>query len=151
MNVFSSKDARAKLKNRWPHLDDPQIVPRGTIFKTYESIDQLIDIVKICSVKNKFEYVSGAFECEFFATLLMAAVWKYQYEREIRPLKTIPEEAIPYFYGLCLGMRFKTHHGNHNVNIAFVGKNIDIALIDATNDVVWMADDSDDYPYFILR
>lgn len=149
MMILRSEQIREKIKARWPSIDDDRIWPRGRRFKSFDSLDHLIEIVKNCSVKDKYRYVSGAFECEFFSTQLMASVWAYQYEIEIRNSAKIIESADPWFFGLCLGMRFKTYFGNHNVNIAMVGQ--EIALIDPTNDIVWKAEEDCDDPYFIFR
>jgi len=151
MIKIPTEEFRTKIKNKWPNIDDPRIWPRGKFFKPYDNLEHLKEVVRVCSIKGKYRYVKGAFECEFFATQLMAAVWAHHYETEIRPLKELPEEAVPYFYGLCIGMRFKVYRGNHNVNIAFIGKDLDIALIDASSDEIWLAEDDRDDPYFILR
>ena len=121
---------------------------RGQRFKSFENLDHLIEVVKICRIKDKYKYGRGAFECEFFATQMMASVWDYQYNVEVRNSARLVDEIVPWFFGNCLGMRFKTYDGNHNINIAFAA--MDIALYDAGEDVVWLPGNLDD-PYFIFR
>jgi len=148
--IYSSPELKEAVRELWPRLRAPNLVwPRATKYKMYDDIDHVKEVVRINSVSKKYHYVKGGYECEFRATQLMAAVWEYQYRIDVVESGRIPEEADQYFFGLCLGFRFKTYYDNHNVNIAFFGKR-EIALIDASEDFVWTPVKVDD-PYMIFR
>lgn len=133
----------------WPDLTRDRIWPRGKLFKSFTDMEELTRVVKTCSVRKKYHWVKRGFECEFFATQLMSAVWDYQYSLEIRQVAHEVSEAVPWFFGLALCLKYNGQRGNDNLNIAMVKK--DIALVCPQTDQIWMANKHNDYPYFILR
>jgi hypothetical protein len=146
--IHSSKTFKQKAGDLWPRMKEPNLIwLRGTQYKAYENLDHLKEVVKANSLREKYKYVKGGYECEFKATQLMSAVWDHHYNIDVRAAEKVPDEADQYFFGLCIGLGFKTCDGNHNVNIATFG-DCEIALID--QDHVWIPGKSDD-PYFIFR
>ena len=144
--IHSSATFKKKSGALWPRMKEPNLIwLRATRYKAYDSLDHIREVVK-ASIK-KYLYVKGAYECEFKSSQLMSAVWDYHYDIDVSFAEQVPDEAEQYFFGLCLGFSFKTHDGNHNVNIATFG-DCEIALID--QDHVWIPGKQDD-PYFIFR
>jgi hypothetical protein len=145
--ILTSEQVRTKLKAMWPDLTDDRIWLRSKRYKAL-SMALLIEVVGTCSIKKKYRFIEEGFECESYSDQFKSAVLEYQYQEEARDLPFVTNY-IPYLVANAICLKANGVKGNHNIDIVLIEDGF--AFVEPQTDDVWLADNNNDYPYFIFR